>query len=66
MQKKRKININKIRSALYKISNISEGVNIVQKYSMLLSEMQRAVNKAHDKLVKTYTFSNCSTRYLNS
>jgi len=31
MQKKRKININKIRSALYKISKISEGVNVVQK-----------------------------------
>ncbi|OLP63097.1 hypothetical protein BACPU_34970 [Bacillus pumilus] len=46
------MNINKIRSALYKISKISGDVNAVQKGTIGKRVMRRAAGKASGKLMK--------------
>ncbi|MGX9292381.1 hypothetical protein ACSLGF_14505 [Bacillus sp. A015] len=46
------MNINKIRSALYKISKILGDVNAVQKGTSGKRIMQRAAEKATGKLIK--------------
>ncbi len=46
------MNINKIRSALYKISKILGDVNAVQKGTIGKRVMRRAAGKASGKLMK--------------